>query len=304
MYDLVVIGSPSFDRVIQHPQQENGRSLSGPAIYAARSAAQLGIENMVIIGSLSRHYLDRFANSLDELGIPEYYPIDSPDSGGFEIEYNGGTDPSYLSVLGVPKPIGIRDIPEEFLSARAIILSPMLQEINAELVEWLCDSSDASILLDPQLRDIGANMKLKVVSELQVIEKTRSFLDFIKPNEYEAYLITGEKDIFLSAELLVELLAENCIITLAERGSLLYDGTTFTVIPSYPVHPKDTMGAGDTFLAGFVSSFLEGRSIADCGAFAAAVASHRIEHTGLEFSLTRPLIEERAMQISSGVAVR
>jgi sugar/nucleoside kinase (ribokinase family) len=304
VYDLVVIGSPSFDRVVHSQGPENERRLSGPVMYTARSAAQLGIENMALIGSLSRQYLDRFANCLNELGIPEYYSIDSPDTGGFEVEYNGGNDPSYLSVLGVPKSIGIRDIPDEFLSARVIVLSPLLQEIGAEFVEWLCNSSNASILLDPQLRDVGIDKKLKVVSELQIIEKTRCFLDFIKPNEQEAYLITGERDVFLAAELLVDMLAENCIITLAEKGSLIYDGNLYTLVPSYPSHPTDTQGAGAAFLAGFVNSRLEGRSMTDAAAFATAVASQKIEYPGLEFHLTKSQAEERAIHISNSITTR
>jgi sugar/nucleoside kinase (ribokinase family) len=304
MYDLVVIGSPSFDLVAKGQRQGNGRSLSGPAIYTARSAAQLGIENMALIGSLSRQYLDQFTNCLHELGIPEYYSIDSPDTGGFEIEYNGGADPSYLSVLGVPKSIGIRDIPDEFLSARVIILSPLLQEIGAEFVEWLCNSSSATILLDPQLRDMGTDKQLKMVSELQIIEKTNCFLDFIKPNELEAYLITGEKDVFLAAELLVDMLAENCIITLAEKGSLVYDGNVYTIVPSYHSHARDTQGAGAAFLAGFATGYIEGKNMVDAAAFATAVASQRIEYTGLEFCLSRSRVEERALHVSSSITIR
>ncbi len=303
MYDLVVIGSPSFDRLIKS-SSNNGRQLSGPAMYSARSAAQLGIENMAIIGSISPQFLDQFATTLDKLGIPEYYPINSPNTGGFELEYNGGTEPDYISVIGVPKAIGIRDIPDEFLSARIIILSPLLQEIGAELVEWICNSSDATILLDPQLRDISTEKKLVVVSELQVVEKTRSFLDFIKPNELEAFLITGEKDMFLAAELLVESLAERCIITLGEKGSLIYDGNEFTIVPIYPAPPKDTLGAGAAFLAGFARGLLEERTIADCGALGAAVASKKIEITGLEFNLIRSEVEQRALQISSNLVKR
>jgi len=303
MYDLVVIGSPSFDRLVK-PKSNSGRRLSGPAIYTARSAAQLGIENMAIVGSVSSQYLDQFALTLDHLGIPEYYPIDSPDTGGFELEYNGGTEPDFISVIGVPKAIGIRDIPDEFLSARIIVLSPLLQEIGAELVEWICNSSDATILLDPQLRDVGMEKKLVVVSELQVVEKTRSFLDFIKPNELEASLITGEKDMFLAAELLVESLAERCIITLGERGSLIYDGNEFIIIPTYQTSPRDTRGAGAAFLAGFAQGLLEERPIASCGALGSAVASKKIERTGLEFDLIRSEVEQRALQISSELVKR
>ena len=303
MYDLVVIGSPSFDKLVE-PPSNNGHILSGPAMFTARTAAQLGIDNMAIIGPISSQNLNQFSISLDKLGIPEYYPIDSPDTGGFEIKYNGRTEPDYISVIGIPKTIGIRDIPDEFLSARVIILSPLLQEIGAELVEWICNSSNATILLDPQLRDVGAEHKLVIVSELQVIEKTRSFLDFIKPNELEASLITGEKDMFLAAELLVESLAESCIITLGANGSLIYDGQEFIIVPSYPTQPLDTLEAGAVFLAGFALGILEERTISYCGALGAAVASTKIEKAGLEFNLIRSEVERRATQISYDLVIR
>ncbi|MDH4212891.1 MAG: PfkB family carbohydrate kinase [Candidatus Thorarchaeota archaeon] len=297
MYDLVVIGSPSYDRFVR-PSSNNGRQLSGPAIFSARCAVQLGIENMAIVGPISSQYLDQYAIYLDKLGIPEYYPINSLDTGGFELNYNGGIEPDYISVLGVPKTIGIRDIPDEFLSSQIIILSPLLQEISAELIEWICNSSDATILLDPQLRDINSEGKLAVVSELQVIEKTRSFLDFIKPNEREALLITGEEDMFLAAELLVESLAESCIITLGEKGSLIYDGNMFTIVPAFPTQAKDAFCAGASFLAGFALGLLEERSIVNCAALGAAVASEKVERTGLDFNLIRSDVERRAAQIA------
>ena len=304
MYDLVVIGSPSFDRFVRGSAADNGRSLSGPAAYSARSAVQLGIQNMAIVGSLSEQYRDQFAAQLDELGIPEYYPIGSPETGGFEIEYNGGSEASVVSVLGVPKSIGIRDIPDEFLSARVILLSPLLQEIGAELIEWICNSSDAMILLDPQLRDAGVDMKLRDIPVLHVIEKTRSFLDFIKPNELEASLITGETDMYLAAELLAESLAESCIITMGKNGSLIYDGHSFVVVPTYQTQPKDTLEAGATYLGGFASGLLEGRNIAECGALGAAAASQKIENSGLGFSLTRSVVEKRAAQIAHGISIK
>jgi sugar/nucleoside kinase (ribokinase family) len=303
MYDLVVIGGPSFDRILD-PQVNNGRLLSGPAIYTARSAAQLGVENMAIVGPISAQFLDQFSLNLEKLGIPEYYPINSPDTGGFEIEYNGSTEPVFVSVIGVPKRIGIRDIPDEFLSAHVIILSPLLQEIGAELIEWICNSSDATILLDPQLRDIDAQRKLTIISELQVVEKTRCFLDIIKPNELEAALITGEKDMFTAAELLVESLAERCIITLGANGSLIYDGHEFIIVPSYPTQPIDTQGAGAAFLAGFSLGLLEEKPMSYCGTLGAAAASKRIEKTGLEFNLNRSEVERRATQISFDLMTR
>ncbi len=304
MYDIVVIGSPSFDRFVRGSVSDNGRSLSGPAAYSARSAVQLGIQNMAIVGFLSEQYRDQFAAQLDELDILEYYPINSPETGGFEIEYNGGADASVVSVLGVLKSIGIRDIPDEFLSARIILLTPLLQEIGAELIEWICNSSDATILLDPQLRDAGVDMKPRNTSVLNVIEKTCSFLDFIKPNELEASLITGETDMYLAAELLVESLADSCIITMGKNGSFIYDGHSFVVVPTYPTQPKDTLEAGATYLGGFASGLLEGWNLADCGALGAAAASQRIENSGLDFSVNRSEVEKRAAQIAHDILIK
>ncbi|TFH00191.1 MAG: hypothetical protein E4H14_19940, partial [Candidatus Thorarchaeota archaeon] len=213
MYDIVVIGCPSFNRVTHNSITNPERILSGPAITTAVITSKLGIENMVLIGSLSSEFETQLVSEFNSLGIPEYFIIDSPETGGFEIECDGDKDPVITSVLGIPNPIGIREIPEEFLSSKIIALCPLLQEVDAELVEWICNSSDAQILLDPQLRTVNENRKLGVISELYVASKTRSFIDYIIPSEREAFLITGESDPFVASEIIVDSIADNCIIT-------------------------------------------------------------------------------------------
>lgn len=297
MYDLVVIGNPSFDLITNRISRNNSRVLSGPMMYTARSAALLGIENMAIIGALSSEHHDFFIDQLYELGIPEYYTLDSPDTGGFEIQYDNDGNYSFLSLLGVPRSIGIRDIPEEFLSTRIIVLAPLLQEIDAELIEWICNSTDATIILDPQLRTNGSNNTIAIVSQLNVIEKTRSYLDFIKPNENEATLISGEKDVFLAAELLVESLAENCIITRGSQGCLLYDGDEFVQIPAYKANAIDTLGAGAVFSAGFSLGLLETEDLPECAALGLSAASFKIETSGMNFILNREKIQARAKEL-------
>ncbi len=304
MYDLAVIGSPSFDRIVRNSIVDNRRTLSGPAMTIAVTASKLGIEQMVTIGSLCSEFSTQFITTLNTLGIPEYYTIESPETGGFNIEYNGRGEPVYSSVLGIPKPFGIRDIPEEFISSKIIILSPLLQEINAELVEWICNSSDALILLDPQIRTVDDNRKLTVISELYIASKTRSFIDYIFPNEHEAALITGETDPFVAAEIIVDSIADHCIITLDSQGSILFDGKQFSIIPSQTIDAYDTNGAGAAFIAGFAYGLINNQSSADCAALGTSVAGFKSLGNGFDFQLDRTQVQHRAEEIALEIETR
>ncbi len=54
------------------------------------------------------------------------------------------------------------------------------------------------------------------------------------------------------------------IVTLGENGSLAYDGTEFHKGDIEKCEVVDTMGAGDSFIAGFIVGILEGQSIDEC----------------------------------------
>jgi sugar/nucleoside kinase (ribokinase family) len=292
MYDIVVIGNPIF----------HNSGLNGPCIYSAATAAKIGFEQMALVSSIGPKLVDRFIQGVDALDIPEYFIIEANGPGAVELR-----NPSLngeLSILGVPNKITIRDIPEEFLKTQAILLSPSLQEISAELVEWICNSTDALVFLDPQLREVNSKGQVEFIRELSVTEKTQSYIDIIKPNQLESKLITGESDPFLAAELIVEWASETCIITLGENGCLVYDGTDFNKIPSYSIKEVDAQGAGDVFLAAFASQSIVGKTLTDCGIYASSIASLKVENQGLDFKINEPEIRRRSDIIRDSVEVR
>ncbi|MBY8997443.1 MAG: hypothetical protein KGD60_06910 [Candidatus Thorarchaeota archaeon] len=292
MYDLVVIGNPSL---------HNGR-LTGPSIYNAATAAKLGIEQMAIISSLGPKLTDKFIQGVDALGIPEYFIIETNGMDAKEIR--NPTLGKGMSVMGIPDRITIRSIPDEFLNTQIILLSPSLQEINAEFIEWICNSTDAQVFLDPQLRKLNSENRVELIREFSVTEKTQSYLDIIKPNQLESELITGESDPFLAAELIVEWASETCIITLGEKGSLVYDGSDFSIIPSYRTEEVDPIGAGAVYLAAFASQSIAGNSLIDCGVYASSVASLKVENQDLDFPLDETEISRRSDVIASSVESR
>ncbi len=292
MYDLVVIGNPTI---------HDGR-LTGPSIYSAATAAKIGFEQLAIVSSLGSKLTNKFIQGVDALGIPEYFIIDA--NGNDAKEIRNPTLDNEMSVLGIPDRITIRSIPDEFLKSQVILLSPSLQEINAEFVEWICNSTDAQVFLDPQLRKLNSENRIEVIREFSVTEKTQSYLDIIKPNLLESELITGESDPFLAAELIVEWASETCIITLGEKGSLVYDGKDFSIIPSYQTNEVDPIGAGAVYLAAFASQSIAGNSLIDCGVYASSIASLKVEHQGLDFPIDEKEVSRRSNVLASSVESR
>ncbi|QBD76993.1 fructoselysine 6-kinase [Ktedonosporobacter rubrisoli] len=58
--------------------------------------------------------------------------------------------------------------------------------------------------------------------------------------------------------------ARVAVATLGEKGSLAYDGKRFYTHGSEPVKVVDTLGAGDSFIAGFLYGTLQGYTIEHC----------------------------------------
>lgn len=54
------------------------------------------------------------------------------------------------------------------------------------------------------------------------------------------------------------------IVTLGEKGSICYDGKEFITYGIIPCEVKDTMGAGDSYIAGFLRGILLKKDIKEC----------------------------------------
>lgn len=106
-------------------------------------------------------------------------------------------------------------------------------------------------------------------------------LDYFFPNLEEAAAITGQRNPDAVADALLECGVGHVALKLGGKGCLLAGRDERHRIPAVPgVECVDTTGAGDTFAGGFIAALLEGRSFADCGRFACAVASLCVENIG------------------------
>lgn len=70
------------------------------------------------------------------------------------------------------------------------------------------------------------------------------------------------------------------VVTRGEKGSIAYDGNEFTEFGIIKCEVVDSMGAGDSYIAGFLLGLLEKKSIAECMKKGAQSSSETIGYYG------------------------
>lgn len=70
------------------------------------------------------------------------------------------------------------------------------------------------------------------------------------------------------------------VATLGENGSLAFDGANFTPFGIVPVEVVDSMGAGDSFIAGFMQATLKNAPLIDCLRAGAECSAITLQYTG------------------------
>jgi sugar/nucleoside kinase (ribokinase family) len=109
------------------------------------------------------------------------------------------------------------------------------------------------------------------------LDELLGLVDIFLPNEDEACRITGKSD----AEGAIESLAKRVplvAIKCGKRGSLVQKAGRRWFVPAQLVNPVDTIGAGDSFDAGFLAAYIRGEApevCADFGNRAAALSTLR-----------------------------
>ena len=105
---------------------------------------------------------------------------------------------------------------------------------------------------------------------LDDIADSLSMIDYITPNEDEARFFTGEDTPEKMAEAFLAKGVKNVIIKLGGRGCFLMNNSEKIHLYAHKIDVVDATGAGDNFMAGFVSEIIRGSEVKDALAFANA----------------------------------
>ncbi|HZQ51052.1 MAG TPA: carbohydrate kinase family protein [Bryobacteraceae bacterium] len=105
-------------------------------------------------------------------------------------------------------------------------------------------------------------------------------IDILFMNEVEAEMITGSTDPAAGAKVVLNEGLRTAVMMLGKRGCAIYTQDQEVFSPAFDVEAKDSTGAGDCFVAGFLAAYLDGASLAEAGEFANAVAALSVQQVG------------------------
>lgn len=291
---MMGIGNPVYDIIQTSSMHAKKRVLSGCSTNACIVSAQLNAD-AVLVGCVGEDFKKRTEKVLSTLGVtPVLYP--SRETGGFSLKYNNGD--RELKVLGRADPIN--EIPQK--NTDIILFGPILQEISPSLVVKTSETN-ALLFCDPQgfLRDIKNNTITHMFPS--EFKKILTLFDFLKPNELESYILTRQNVLETPKEVMETLYEYGpsiCIVTLAEKGSLIYDGSELLRIPAFETHAKDPTGAGDTYAAGFMVEYMRSKNVYEAGLFASCTASLWVEDIGPYIEITEEKVKKRVEMLKEG----
>lgn len=127
------------------------------------------------------------------------------------------------------------------------------------------------IFTDPNRFPMEAHDSAKEIF-LDAVQYAECYL----PNEEELRNITGEDNLNKSLEIVLGKGAKLIIVKLGKEGCRIKTNAEDLIVPGFPVNPITTVGAGDAFNAGFITQYLQGKSLEVCGKFANAVAALKV----------------------------
>ena len=196
----------------------------------------------------------------------------------FENTYGENQDNRSQRVLAKADPFTVEQL--ENINAHIFHLGSLLaDDFSLDVVKYLSTKGILAVDAQGYLREVRGE-KVYPIDWTDKVEALKYF-DFLKVNEHEMEVLTGQTDIKQAALQLAEWGVKEVLITLGSLGSIIYAEGTFHKIPAYP--PKDIVdatGCGDTYATGYLYMRNKGASYEEAGCFAAAMSTLKLEASG------------------------
>ena len=279
--ELLTIGTALVDSIIKgfdpKPVSASGYraesgtlSVGGEAVNGAIAAAKLGVRTAILCslgndsaGTLVTAALE--ANGVDTGRIVRSDEHPTPVTTMFVRD-----DGSRQSITNTAHRYHFH--PERFLGdltgVRAVVLGSLFRAPfdDPEVISAVLKAVKSQGIL------IAADTKLPNFRFLSLadLKEVLPLIDYITPNEDEARYYTSKSDPQEMAEVFLSSGVKNVIIKLSAKGCYFQNAEKSLRLPPFRVEAVDATGAGDTFLAGFLASLLNGASVQEALLFANA----------------------------------
>ena len=284
MHDLCCVGHITLDKVVT--PKNTVHMPGGTSFYFSHAIRNLKDINYTLVTAIAESEM-AVANDLQSKGI-DVKVMPSKHSVYFENIYGENQDNRTQRVLAKADPFTVDYL--EDIDARIYHLGSLLaDDFSLDVIRFLSQKGLVSVDSQGYLREV----KEQNVYAVDWTEKKEAlqYIHFLKANEHEMEVLTGYDDVAMAAKQLYDWGVKEVLITLGSMGSVIYDGTTFHMIPAYkPKEVVDATGCGDTYMTGYLYKRAKGAGIEESGRFAAAMSTLKIECLG-PFKGTREDIE-------------
>lgn len=117
---------------------------------------------------------------------------------------------------------------------------------------------------------------------MEIVEPCLPYLDLFIPSYDEAKLIAQKDEPEDIADVFLSKGVKLAVIKLGKDGCFIKDskGEKYTIPTYIDIKAVDATGAGDSFVAGFVTGIAQGWDLQKCGKFANAVGTHCVMEVG------------------------
>lgn len=273
-HKLCCIGYITRDKIVTPDNTVN--MPGGTAYYFAKAVSRLRAENFLLVTALAEE--DKAAaEEIASEGI-EVKLVPTVHSHSFENIYGNNPNERRQRVTAQADPFRIADLKD--VQANIIHLGTLLaDDFSLEVIKYLASRSTLAADVQGFLRKVE-NEKVFPVDWAEKREALK-YIHTLKANESEMEVLTGCDEPHEAALLIADWGVKTVLLTLGDKGSLIYSGGQFYDIPAYPtMKVVDATGCGDTYMAGYLYKRSLGASYQEAGCFAAAMCTIKLQSHG------------------------
>lgn len=291
---LIVTGSIGID-TIETPTGKAEEVIGGSSIYFAAAASYFG--PVKLVGAVGDDFPGHLAGIFDHWGVDTEGLEKRAGSKTFRWHGRYHENMNDRDTIGIELGVLIEalpPVPDSYRDTEYVFLATTTPQNQIALLDEF-----------PQRKLVVADtIELYIQNDREALLDLYGRIDGVIINDIEAKMLTGESNVIVAADRILEAGPTFVVVKKGEHGAFIAHRDGFAAMPAYPARTVvDPTGAGDTFAAGMMG-YLANRpdggdaSLADLRramAYGTIVASFTIEDfsVGRLKTLTREQIDTR-----------
>ncbi|UCE15718.1 MAG: carbohydrate kinase family protein [Candidatus Bathyarchaeota archaeon] len=209
--------------------------------------------------------------------------------------------PQFVQMIGASEPICPEEIRPNYIEdARHLHMTGLNLEALVKAAE-IAKNSNLTVSFDPGRKksELGHKTLMPLLKNIDIL--------FVNRKEARTFLaVDANEPISNVMEKMKSKIGKDktYIVKGGKEDVLAYSPTTKVSVSTFKVKVIDTVGAGDTFNAGFLTAFLEGKSLQDAVIYGVGCSAIKCTREGAQSSPSRLELEKFLAENKSGAKSR